>query len=248
MKKMRILRTNENLDYNETKRFFENRAKKYMEDNPYSVTMYQDKNRLLVKKRNEYELNKLMPLLKLNSNSKVLDVACGIGRWADAITMNIDAYYGLDFSKDLIQIARKRNHKSNFYFYEVPANCIQKFVQKENIDKFNVILIIGLLVYLNDAEVNSFLKQIVQICEEHTRICIREPIGIEERLTLKDYFSEELEDNYNAIYRTQREVLKFIDDNLIREGFKIVQKDFLFKEDDLNNRKETRQFYCVLER
>ena len=71
---------------------------------------------------------------------------------------------------------------------------------------------------------------------------------MEERLTLKDYFSDELQDNYNAIYRTQQEMLKFIKDNFVQTGFDITQQDFLFKEDDLNNRKETRQYYYILER
>ena len=245
---MRILRENAKIDYNETKRFFENRAIKFSEDNPYSVTMYQDNNKTLVRNRNEYELKKLVPLLKLNKDSKVLDVACGIGRWADAIEMDINVYYGLDFSKDLIRIAQKRNRKSNFYFYEEAADHVGKFVQEKDIGKFNVILIVGILMYLNDEEVNLLLKQIDEICEEHAIICIREPIGMEERLTLKDYFSDELQDNYNAIYGTQQEMLKFIKDNFVQTGFDITQQDFLFKEDDLNNRKETRQYYYILER
>ena len=151
---MRILRENAKIDYNETKRFFENRAIKFSEDNPYSVTMYQDNNKTLVRNRNEYELKKLVPLLKLNKDSKVLDVACGIGRWADAIEMDINVYYGLDFSKDLIRIAQKRNRKSNFYFYEEAADHVGKFVQEKDIGKFNVILIVGILMYLNDEEVN----------------------------------------------------------------------------------------------
>ena len=210
--------------------------------------MYQDNNKTLVRNRNEYELKKLVPLLKLNKDNKVLDVACGIGRWADAIEMDINVYYGLDFSKDLIRIAQKRNRKSNFYFYEEAADHVGKFVQEKDIGKFNVILIVGILMYLNDEEVNLLLKQIDEICEEHAIICIREPIGMEERLTLKDYFSDELQDNYNAIYRTQQEMLKFIKDNFVQTGFDITQQDFLFKEDDLNNRKETRQYYYILER
>ena len=46
----------------------------------------------------------------------------------------------------------------------------------------------------------------------------------------------------------QQEMLKFIKDNFVQTGFDITQQDFLFKEDDLNNRKETRQYYYILER
>ena len=60
---MRILRENAKIDYNETKRFFENRAIKFSEDNPYSVTMYQHNNNTLVRNRNVYEFKNLVRLL-----------------------------------------------------------------------------------------------------------------------------------------------------------------------------------------
>ena len=95
-------------NYIETHEFFKKRAEKFQEDNPYSVTMYQDNNADLVKNRNFKEVQKLYPLLKLNNKSKVLDVACGIGRWADAIKDEIQEYCGIDFSDELIGIAKER--------------------------------------------------------------------------------------------------------------------------------------------
>lgn len=62
-----------------------------------------------------------------------------------------------------------------------------------------------------------------------------------DRLILKDFFSEELKDNYNAIYRTREELMKFFKPTLLEKGF-------LFEEDVLNNRKEKSQYYFVLER
>ena len=38
------------IDYIKTKKFFDNRSEKYTNENPYSVTMYQDNNKELVKK------------------------------------------------------------------------------------------------------------------------------------------------------------------------------------------------------
>ena len=108
----------ENIDYSETKEFFKHRAGKFREDNPYSVTMYQDNNEKLVRERNKKEIEKLKPLLELVETSRVLDIGCGIGRWGDAITEQIDEYCGIDFSGELIKIARERNEKANYFFYE----------------------------------------------------------------------------------------------------------------------------------
>ena len=55
---MRIKKSIENISYNDTKQFFNNRVSKYDDDNPYSVTMYQDKHPDLVSARNKAEMEK----------------------------------------------------------------------------------------------------------------------------------------------------------------------------------------------
>lgn len=245
---MRIIEEVVDIDYNQTKRFFEKRADKYSDDNPYSVTMYQDHNKELVRERNRKETEKLIPLLNLNADSLVLDVACGIGRWADVMPDYIKEYCGVDFSRELVEIARKRNRKDNFSFWEGAANEIEQIAIKTLGREYNRILMVGILMYLNDRELADTLGQVERISQDHTVICIREPIGISKRLTLKDFFSEELEDNYNAIYRTRQELRTFIDRAFLQKGFIVNQEGFVFDEDALNNRKETRQYFYILER
>ena len=59
---MRIKDKIENISYVNTLDFFESRAKKYSENNPYSVTMYQDEHPDLVKQRNLEEIKKFYGL------------------------------------------------------------------------------------------------------------------------------------------------------------------------------------------
>lgn len=115
---MRVKNTVEEISYESTKNFFKKRAEKYKDDNPYAVTMYQDDNKELVEKRNKAEVDRILPLLELNESSRVLDVGCGIGRWAEQIPKNICEYCGVDFSNELIQIARQRNSMRQFFFYQ----------------------------------------------------------------------------------------------------------------------------------
>ena len=96
---MRVKEKIENIDYNETKEFFKNRAGKFKTDNPYAVTMYQDHNEKLVRERNKKEVQKLKPLLELSEQSRILDVGCGIGRWGDAISEKIEEYCPKDLAK-----------------------------------------------------------------------------------------------------------------------------------------------------
>ena len=68
---MRIKEKVENIDYNDTKLFFKKRAEKFQENNPYSVTMYQDNHAEIVRQRNQKEIEKLMPLLHMEKDAKV---------------------------------------------------------------------------------------------------------------------------------------------------------------------------------
>lgn len=245
---MRLKDIKTDIDYSETKKFFCKRAQKFKEDNPYSVTMYQDNNKELVEQRNLKEIQKLVPLLNLNRDTRVLDIACGIGRWADAVGDDVDSYCGLDFSEELIQIARKRNRKENCSFYVGGANEIGKVLSKNCCGEYDVILLIGILMYLNDSDLYSALDQIRNVCNSHAVICIREPISVEERLTLKAFYSEELGDNYSAIYRTRAEFMDIFEKTLLAEDFVIKEENFLFENEELNNRKETVQYYFIFER
>lgn len=244
---MRVKEERMDIDYKDTKQFFKKRAKRFQANNPYSVTMYQDNNRKLVIERNKKEVEKLLPLLKLKEDTKLLDIACGIGRWADALPENIVEYCGVDFSDELIEIANRRNKKERFSFLVGATNEIEEVLNRNGRGRYNRILMIGILMYLNDDDMLHSLEQIERVCEEHTIICIREPIAIEKRLTLKDFFSEELNDYYNAIYRTRDELMENISRSFLDKGFYVAEEGFLF-EDALNNRKETAQYYYILER
>ena len=245
---MRIQDKIEKINYTACENFFQNRGKKYQKDNPYSVTMYQDEHPELVEERNRAEISRLMPLLEIDEHSRVLDVACGIGRWADAIDKKIDRYLGFDFSKNLIDIAIARNTQENYSFIVSEVTKIEKQLDLLNEKDFNVVIMVGILVYLNDEDLFNVANQIERKLDRKSIICIREPIGIEHRLTLKDYYSEELEDNYNAIYRTRGELRDFLSSAFMSRGFTIKKEGFLFDDVRLNNRKETSQYYFLLKR
>lgn len=246
---MRIYKEKTDIKYNDTREFFAKRAGRYKEDNPYSVTMYQDNNPELVMKRNEKEIAFLLPKLHLSVSSKVLDVACGIGRWADAITFEINKYTGIDFSSELIEIANKRNRKNNFSFYQGSATDLQRVIYKEEKETdYNIVLVMGLQIYLNDDDILTLLEQVCSVCSKEALICLREPVAIEERLTLKEFYSEDLQENYNAIYRSCGEHVQNYKQIFEKEGFKLAEGDFLYKEESLNNRKETAQYYWIYQR
>lgn len=103
-------------------------------------------------------------------------------------------------------------------------------------------------MYLNDSDMENCLSQIEASLEKDSVILIREPIALNTRLTLKEEFSSDMDTVYNAIYRTREELKSAFADKLLKKGFRIQQEDFLFDAQNLNNRKETSQYYFILER
>lgn len=241
---MRITSDKVKIDYEKIKAHLETRAQKYNEQYPYVTTMYQDQNPQLTADRTLAETKKILPKLGLTSSSRVLDIGCGIGRWADAIEENIDYYFGTDYVEDFVKIARERNkQKKNFNFEAISALDLLDYYLQEHIQPFNCCIIAGVLVYLNDDDVEKLLNSLPKMLTPGARFFLREPMGVENRLTLKDFYSEELSHDYNAIYRSVNEYKALL---LKNNKFDIVEADWLFEDKSFNNRKETRQYYFLL--
>ncbi len=236
------------IDYSSTRQFFAQRAELFEEVGNLSVTMYQDHNPELVRRRDAHEKKVITPLLGLREESKVLDIGCGVGRWGFHIGGKISLYLGTDFSPDLIEIARKgaeaNNENQNLFFQEISCTdiTVERLIKKP---PFDSIIIAGLFVYLNDRDCLSILRYIPKLTSGPATIYIREPVASEDRLTLQDFYSRELNTNYNAIYRTEQEYLAFLSDTLFDAGFQLLHSGFLFPE-ELENRSETRQKYYIL--
>ena len=153
---------------------------------------------------------------------------------------------GVDFSEELISIARQRNNCSNVSFAVGSSVELDTLLKDSRL--FNRVLIFGLFMYLNDRDVITTSCLVEKFCEPETIICIREPIGIDARLTVKNHFSDELQEIYNAVYRTRDQLIVLIKPAFLDKGFDIVKEDFLFNDVNLNNRKETAQYYFILKR
>lgn len=243
----RILHDHIELPINSVKKFFINRANKYVHDNPYISILYQDNDHELALSRDIHEKNKIMPLLEVNADTKILDVGCGIGRWADPfLQKNIHCYVGIDFCEELIEKANSRIQESNYLFYTLPAQNIAE-IDSNHQAPFNLVIISGLFLYMNDDEVISFFSGLKSKLQPNATLYIREPLAIEDRLTLNGYWSEELQHEYFSIYRTRDEFIQLIEQGLNIDSTGYIKFKSLYEDTSLNNRKTTQQFYTILD-
>ena len=107
---------------------------------------------------------------------------------------------------------------------------------------FDIIFIAGVLIYLNDEDISQMIKEINKIASKDKIIYIRETISVmDTRLTLKDFYSEDLDADYNAIYRTKDELLEFF------KGFENITNIKSDKiHETLNKHDETGYRYFIL--
>lgn len=106
--KKRIYERKVALDSHAVHHFWNERAKKYNDNTPYSTVKLSDKNYDYAQQLDLVEKEKILPLLHLNDRNYVLDIGCGVGRLAEAIIPKCHFYLGVDYAEDLLDIARKR--------------------------------------------------------------------------------------------------------------------------------------------
>ena len=239
----RIIGTKVDLDYQTTREFFSQRATRVDQVGLLSVTMYQDNHPELVKERNRTEKAKVIPRLELNKQMKVLDIGCGTGRWGLDIIDQVHSYLGVDFSSELIKIANRvmdeKKTATHYVFQTLAATEIGPD-RLQIAPPFDLIIIAGLLLYLNDQDCSRLLAKLPGLCNSSATIYIREPVAVEQRLTLCNHYSEELAATYNAIYRTEAELQTEFSRRLLSGGFRLLWSDDLFPA-SLQNRSDTKQ-------
>lgn len=247
--KSRIYGDKADIDENSVKQFWNNRASRYDEANPYVTVKLGDRQPERAKQWDEYEKSTILPLLKITSNDYVLDIGCGIGRLAEAIIPICKYYLGTDCAEDLIELAKKRfdNPGCDYDFVPMAIQDIAKgssAFPKSDV-AFSVLIIAGTLPYLNDDTVLKSLHNITSVMAKSCRIYIGTAIGTTQRLTLDNFSSEELSADYSIIYRTEDEHLKLYKP-LFDVGFHVATRGGISA--NTANTAETQRIFHILER
>ena len=234
----RLYGENEDISPDKVKDFFNDGANRDLESD-LSIVLFQDKENSAQRHEEEKKLfyNKID-----TSGKKVLEIGCGIGRWAEALHDKCESYLGLDFSEELIAIAKKTyENYDDCYFQEMSATDIK--VDELLIEPpFDIVIFSGFLMYINDDDLKIIMNEVNSVCTDNKIVFAMEPTScMETRLTLKDFYSEGLEADYNAIYRTEQEY---------RDIFADLNCNEIFAEDlfqDLSDHTETKYMYYVIE-
>ncbi len=228
--------------------FFSKRAEKAKTIGSLRAVIYQDKHPDLAERRDAVEKALLLPKLELQAHSRVLDIGCGTGRWTGVLAPQVEMYHGTDFSAGLVDIARAEHGTAQNVRYSVLPSVSVSLKALGESQGFDRVVVLGLLIYLNEQDVIETLGRVVEVAAPQCRLLIREPVAIGTRLTIKEHFSDDLEQVYNAIYRTEVELLLMISETLEQARFKVIESGYVYEQQEMNNRTDTVQKWYLLER
>lgn len=98
-----------NIDTEKTKKLYDERAKNISSmKNIYTSVLLGDQNPEYASEWNKIEKDLILPYLNVQKKSCVIDLGCGIGRWAETLMPLCNSYVGIDFSSEMVAVANKR--------------------------------------------------------------------------------------------------------------------------------------------
>lgn len=245
---MREFDSNIDIDYSATRRFFDQRGAKMTTVGPLSAVLYQDHDPELARQRSSFEFSRIAPSLASGvDHARILDLGCGTGRWMEALKERTASYIGLDFCPDFLVEGRRtaatlpRAERFDFEHADLSQGLPAGIASR----RYDVIIVSGVLIYLNDVDVRVLIEQIAMCMAPAAVLYIREPLGTERRLTLKDHFSSDLEANYSSVYRSLQEFKDLLSELCPAGGLRLQETGSLYPA-ELEKRAETRQYYFLL--
>lgn len=228
------MKTEENI-----RAFWEARGDKYNKV-PFESLSNFEENPQILKERITAEKNLVFSKLLLNENQTILDLGAGVGQWAFRFAPLVNKIVAVEFALSQIEIAKREQAKRRIDNITFIHSSAESFISNE---KFDVIFISGLIVYLNEKQFSKLIVNAKKMLKPKGILFLREPSSIlDERYAIIDQYSEALKANYSAIYRTPDEIISLFE----TAGFIRLEDGQVFTEGSpLNKFPETRLKYYI---
>lgn len=170
----------------------------------------------------------------LNSDMRVLEVACGTGRLSEEIHKYVKEFVGLDYSNDMINIAKSKNADINYIWGDM------RNLSEEEIGKFDLVICgFNSLQHLeNDEDVMKFLESCYNVLQENGLLIIdifnpnMKFLNLEKTKEFKyNFYSEYYKDNiklYEIRQYDENARINYITNIYINENLNINVKSNTF--------------------
>jgi|TARA_B110001450_G_C17665890_1_gene499492 ubiquinone/menaquinone biosynthesis C-methylase UbiE len=222
------------LDKDQIKNFWEAQSQKKNVSHESISNLEEDPG--LVKLKIDAEVSKVIPLIKKNltSDNTLLDLGGGSGQWAIRFAQLLKNCTLVEFSEGMLSLAKKAaalEGNNNIEFVHCPA---QDFTSEK---KFDFIWISGLLIYLNDDDVNKLLQNCYEMLQPEGSLILRDGTGLGSAYQIQNQYSQILKQNYSAFYRTSDDYINLF----LQNKFKLISDEDMFEAGSpLNKWEQTR--------
>ena len=235
----RVIGNKVNISYGSVKDFFDERGsqeKKHL----YNYVMYLDDKPEVAIERDKQEKKWLDGILDINSSTRIIDVGCGVGRWGEFFLSKGAFYLGVDGNEKMIERASENlKDYDNKKLLLCNLQDIKSVFEdkKDELSNFDIVFVSGVFMYLNDDDCFNLMETMAQVCSKNAKICIIESMSNDERLTLNNFYSSDLKQDYSAIYRTISEYKELMN-RAFSKDFKLDLEQLLDFEDGLQKKRE----------
>lgn len=250
MSKNRIYGQKIAINTENTRNFYDTRARSIKDmSNPYVSVLLGDQNPEYALAWNTFEKENILPKMNIDETCRVLDIGCGMGRWAETLIPQSGYYCGTDMSAEMIRCARERNQypKKEYDFLNYGFEEFCSLTKEQLPHSFNRLWICGVMMYINDETLIKGMELLLNKMDDHGKVYFTETIALSQRLTLNQFYSEALKADYDVIYRTEEEY-NHIYESWLKAGFKIVEQGMLPHLNKEKEYSETDRWYTIMER
>ncbi len=222
------------IDQADVKKFWDERAKTYQDMAFESVAgLEQDPDNLKLKIG--LECNKVFDYLPDVTGKRILDLGAGVGQWAFRFAeRGAHLVKAVEYSADLCEVGRKEARDRGADQVNFVVSPAEDYVENA---KYDIVYISGLFVNMNDDQVEKIATNLPMFCDANTCVILRDGMAREKRYELNKAFSQHLQTEYSAIYRTRETFIEMF----ARNGFTVSRDENVFDEGcPLNKYPETR--------
>jgi 2-polyprenyl-3-methyl-5-hydroxy-6-metoxy-1,4-benzoquinol methylase len=224
------------LDKESIRKFWVKRSGKLMDaEIKESITNLENDKDLVVTKV-EIERNILhQHISNAPFKDSLLDLGAGFGFWSQQFHSEFNEITAVEYSDELVKYGKEQLLLNKIKNIDLICSDVCEYKIDQNYD---VVLVSGLFLYLNNADIVNILCKIRNACISTCRIILRDGMSLLNKdYTLNNKYSGALDDNYSAIYRTPENYKKIFEGL----GFKLLEEQDMFTDESgLNKWQETK--------
>lgn len=153
--------------------------------------------------RHYFELRNFLKHVSVSPESNLLELGCGVGRWALSLAPLVGKYVGIDVNSNAIRIAESIVNSEGIDNVKFFHQSITDFNPESYYD---IIYFSGVSQYLSDQDLSFILNKIKPHLSNNAILVDRSTINIQKREIL-------VNDSYVSIFRTPNEIAEIAYDN-----------------------------------